>query len=126
MDMNQIFAAWFVPFYKAHVHLLAVLTLVTEKPDTSHRREGLQYSDVTAERRPRYLVSKQEDHYQLNDTTNFLLPWLGPLLCSVGQGMATMACVVGAVICELVLRVLFGSGQAGKTPMAYKPTSRVQ
>ncbi|MBE3046934.1 hypothetical protein IMZ48_31280 [Candidatus Bathyarchaeota archaeon] len=126
MDLNQIFAPWFVPFYKAHVHFVAVMTLVIENPDTSHRREGLQYSDVTAERRPRYLVAKQEDHYQLNDISNFLLPWLGPLLCRAGQNIATIACVVGALVCEVILRIVFGGEQANKTPMAYKPLSQAK
>ena len=124
--MNQIFAAWFIPFHAVNVRLVIVLTLATEQPDTSHRRGNLQYSDVTAERRPRYLIAKQEDHYQLNDTVNFLLPWVGPLICRVGQDMATLACVVGAAVCELLLSVFLGSGQAKRTPMAYKPISRLE
>ena len=123
MDLNQIFALWFVPFYKAHVHFVAVMTLVTDNPDTSHRRDGLQYSDV-AERRPRYLVAKQEDHYQLNDIVNFLLPWLGPLLCRAGQNIATIACVMGVLVSEMMLRIVFGGEQANKTPLAYKPLSQ--
>ena len=124
VDMDQVFAAWFVPFYKAPVHFVVVLTLEPEHPETSHRREGLQYSDVTAERKPRYLIAKQEDHYQLNDTVAFLLPWLGPLLCGLGQNVATMVCVILAAFCEFWLRLLFGRGQARRTPLAYKPTSK--
>lgn len=126
--MSQIFAVWFMPFYKAHVRFIIVLTLEMEKPDTSHRREGLQYSDVTAERRPKYLISKQEDHYQLNDTLNFLVPYfhVGPLICRAVQDMATMACIIGVAVCEFFLRVFCGSGQAARIPLAYKPTSRIE
>lgn len=124
VDMSQIFVIWFIPFYKAHVDFVVVLDLVPERPDTSYRREGLQYSDVTAERKPRYLVAKQEDRYQLNDTVNFLLPWLGPLLCRAGQDIATLACVVGVLVCDTLIRVLFGRKQVQRTPLAYKPASR--
>lgn len=124
VDMSQVFAAWFVPFYKAHVHFVVVLNLVPEEPDTSYRREGLQYSDVTAERKARWLISKQEDHYQLNDTVNFLLPGLGPLLVKAGQDLATLACLVGVLVCDMVMGVLFGRKQVERTPLAYKPVSR--
>ena len=126
VDMSQIFAVWFIPFYRAHVHFLVVLDLVPGQPDTSYRREGLQYSDVTAERKPRYLISKQEDRYQLNDTVNFLMPGLGPLLCKAGQEFATLVCVMGVLVCDVLIRVLFGRKRVERTPLAYKPASRVE
>lgn len=124
--MTQIFAVWFIPFYRAKVDLIAVLTLVSQTPSVSYRREGLQYSDVTAERRPRYFIAKQEDHYQVNDFINFLLPGLGPMLCTWGQNLATIACVIGALVCDLFLSVIFGRKQVHRTPMAYKPTPKAE
>lgn len=127
VDMSQIFAAWFVPFYKAHVHFVVVLDLVPEHSETSQRREGLQYSDVTAERKERYLISKQEDRYQLNDVANFFLPrGVGALLVRVGQDLATLACVLGVLVVDMVIGLLFGGKQVDKTPLAHKPASRVE
>lgn len=124
--MSQVFAVWFIPFYRAKVDFVALLTLTTQKPDVSYRREGLQYSDVTAERRPRYYIAKQEDHYQVNDFINFLMPGLGPMLCRWGQNLATIACVVGVLVFDAFIRVLFGRKQVARTPIAYKPTQKLE
>lgn len=126
VNMSQIFAVWFIPFYRAKVDFVALLTLTTQNPDASYRREGLQYSDVTAERRPKYYIARQEDHYQVNDFINFLMPGLGPMLCRWAQNLATIACVVGVLTFDAFIRALFGRKQVARTPIAYKPTQRAE
>ncbi|SPO04724.1 uncharacterized protein DNG_07409 [Cephalotrichum gorgonifer] len=116
VNLNQIFAVWFIPFYKADVHLVTVLTLTTDGAQaSSRRRPGLQYSDVAAGKRPKYYITTQEDYYQANDVVNFFLPGLGPFLCRVGQHIGTIACVIGAVICDMFLRMVFGSNRAASS-----------
>lgn len=122
--MTQVFAVWFIPFYRAKVDFVAALTLALEDPSVNYGGEGLRYSDVTAERRPRYLIAKQEDHYQVNAFINFLLPGLGPMLCRWGQNLSTMACVIGVLVCDAFIRALFGRKQVARTPIAYKPTEK--
>lgn len=122
--MTQVFAVWFIPFYRAKVDFVAALTLELEDPSVNYGRGGLRYSDVTAERRPRYLIAKQEDHYQVNAWINFLMPGFGPMLCRWGQNLSTMACVIGVLICDLFIRALFGRKQVATTPIAYKPTEK--
>lgn len=102
VSIRQTFAVWFIPLYKAPVHLVSVLSL-TQRPSSSSstRNSNTSYSEALAgpgQERSRYYITNQNDLYQVNDFVNFLLPGLGPVLWFLWQLYSTGLCVLGSLV----------------------------
>ena len=92
--MRQIFALWFVPFYKANVTLVVVIRLA-QLPNSEEQAD--EASIVLVERGTRFYIVRQEDHYQVDEFIKFLLPGLGPLFVLTWQLCSTLLCIVGCI-----------------------------
>ena len=83
VSIHQIFRIWAIPFFSAPVSLVTVLQLVKQK----------QYDP------PRYLIRSQNDLYQVNEFVKFVSQFgILSALVIVLQLMATMGCVLGAMV----------------------------
>jgi len=91
VTISQVFAIFLVPFYRVRARLTTVLQLVRVPP-----REPAVPPSAT---RPKFYIQSQNDLYQVNQFVKFLSP-LGvvSLMLLVGQLLATVACVVGAMV----------------------------
>jgi hypothetical protein len=79
VDIRQIFSLFFVPFYKADVHLTTKLQLVHSANDG------------------KYYIQSQEDLYQLNELVKFFWPG-GAIIIWLLQVFATGMCILGALV----------------------------
>jgi len=79
VNISQVFHIFLVPFYKSHVSLVTVLTLVHD------------------ENSKKYYIAKQEDHYQLNEFVKFFWPG-GATFFYLWQLFATFVCIVGGLL----------------------------
>jgi hypothetical protein len=120
VKLAQIFAIWFLPFHRARVHCVVELHLVPT-PSAAHGidvsfpcttsdslpalRNGVSgdgmHGIVGASQsmaRTRYMIARQEDHYQVNEFVKFVLPWLGigPGLVLAWQWWNTLLSIVTA------------------------------
>lgn len=78
VSIRQVFAVWFVPFYRAPVKLVTVLKLRSRSSAVGKK----------------YIIESQEDLYQMNDCIQFLCPGLGPAIWTVWQVVSTVICVL--------------------------------
>lgn len=122
VSINQTFALWFVPFYKAPVHLTTVLKLAqrtnwdsSETVGRNNITEGREPAPLAGpgQERARYFIESQEDLYQVNDFLNFVLPGVGPLAWFAWQVYATVLCVFGSLL-FLPLYLVLNRGQTNK------------
>jgi hypothetical protein len=60
--------------------------------------------------RPRYLISSQEDLYQVNEFLKFTLPAIGAPVWFAWQILSTVLCVVGMFIMLPVMKLLESAG----------------
>ncbi|KAG9259124.1 uncharacterized protein F5Z01DRAFT_642381 [Emericellopsis atlantica] len=95
VTINQTFALWFVPFYKAPVRLVSVLRLTQRQqpPPPSNAHAAAIDHD-----KGKYYIASQEDLYQVNDFINFLMPGFGPALWWLWQVFSALLCVVGSLV----------------------------
>ncbi|KAL8388824.1 hypothetical protein RB595_008957 [Gaeumannomyces hyphopodioides] len=108
LTIRQRFAIWFFPFYSANVRLVTEVHL-SQQPSSntaaasgpSHEQEAQQGQRAkndgvgdAAAARPRYLIAKQEDHYQVNEYLRFVFPVLGPLAWTAWQFISSLICVL--------------------------------
>lgn len=102
VSIHQVFALWFIPFYKAPVKLISVLKLTQQSSgdSTSARNDGPESTALAGpgKERARYKIASQEDHYQINDCLQFVLPGLGPFVWFLWQLYSTGLCVIGSVV----------------------------
>lgn len=82
VDLNQVFRLWFVPFYAADLHLVAVVDLIYD------------------EQRRLYFIRSQNDLYQVEDLLKLLKHFLpgARLVYILWQYCATLLCVLGATL----------------------------
>ena len=73
--MRQVFAIWFIPFYRAEVQLVTVLSLLPSSGRTGNNSGVNENPGDTIH----YFISRQENHYQVNEFLKFVLPGVGPL-----------------------------------------------
>jgi hypothetical protein len=123
VSINQTFALWFVPFYKARVHLTTVLKLSrltnlgsNENVGRNNIIEAREPAALTGpgQERAKYFIASQEDLYQVNELVNFLMPGVAPLLWFAWQVYATLLCVVGSRLAAL-LDLIPNRGRANRT-----------
>jgi len=93
VTINQTFALWFVPFYKAPVRLVSVLRLTHHQPQPSYAQAAAVDHD-----KGKYYIASQEDLYQVNDFVNFLMPGVGPALWWLWQVFSALLCIVGSLV----------------------------
>lgn len=79
VNLSQIFRIWAIPFHSAHVNLTTVLHLT--------------YFESSS----KYYINSQNDLYQVNEFVRFVWPG-GLLLVWFWQVVATLMCLVGAVV----------------------------
>ncbi|EGP83777.1 unnamed protein product [Zymoseptoria tritici ST99CH_3D1] len=100
LTIHQVFAIWFVPFYRVSARLTTILTLVRRKPHRNPSAVGGH--DHTPNK---YYISQQEDLYQVSEFMKFVLPWgVGWAIAVVFGVVATAVCVVGAFLGRPVTR----------------------
>lgn len=115
VSIRQVFALWFVPFYKAPVRLVTVLHLKQRASWDSSETVGR--GSVTEGREPaalaglgqeraKYYIASQDDLYQLNDCLQFAMPALGPLILGFWQLFNTILCIFGSVLLFPIFLVL--------------------
>ncbi|KAL9086465.1 MAG: hypothetical protein Q9165_007081 [Trypethelium subeluteriae] len=80
VGISQRFAIWFMPLYRADVKLVTVLQLEYQKTNA------------------KYYIKSQNDLYQTDQFVKFVLPYGGPILVWVWQTVATIACVLLALL----------------------------
>ncbi|EJT72330.1 hypothetical protein GGTG_09196 [Gaeumannomyces tritici R3-111a-1] len=121
--IRQRFTVWFLPFYSANVRLVTEVHLAQQTPSNvgaasgplheqgaqQGQKEGEKDSGArdTAVARPRYMIAKQEDHYQVNEYLRFVVPVLGPLVWTAWQ-------LISSLICVLLTMPLFVLDRASK------------
>jgi len=79
INIHQVFALFFVPFYEADVRL-------TTKLHLRQLKDG------------KYYIKSQEDLYQVNDLIKFFVPFVGAGFLWTCQLLATFGCTLGALI----------------------------
>ncbi|KAI9674196.1 MAG: hypothetical protein M1817_002014 [Caeruleum heppii] len=80
VDISQVFTIWAIPFYPpADVKLVTVLDLLYDKQQRL------------------YFIKSQNDLYQVNEFLRFIFPG-GAFLAKIWQFIATMFCVIGAIL----------------------------
>lgn len=81
VNISQIFAVWFLPFYSAPVTLTTQLQLVRKSSDR------------------KYYIQSQNDLYQTDQFVRFVAPWgIGSTIVILWHFWATFFCVVGAYL----------------------------
>jgi hypothetical protein len=92
VSLHQQFAIWFIPFYSINVSLVTVMQLRNQFPE--HGANG----EVPTRR---YLIARQEDHYQVNEFIKFLLPFAAPLLWAA-QLFASLMSVISFLLVHTI------------------------
>ncbi len=136
LSIFQIFAVWFIPFYRAPVRLVTVLHLTPSSSrggdsppppppcdaaqDKLHAvQEGSEpsYAAVTAGEPStpptRYLIAKQQDLYQVNEFLKFVTLTPGSIMAGFLQLLATLLCLTGSVVLGPCMDVVRPVGQVG-------------
>ena len=80
VGISQRFAIWFIPLHRADVKLVTVLELEHQKTDG------------------KYYIKSQNDHYQTDQIAKFVLPYGGPIIVWLAQTIATILCVLLALL----------------------------
>ncbi|CZT18738.1 uncharacterized protein RCC_04582 [Ramularia collo-cygni] len=81
VGISQVFAVWFIPFYRAPVTLTTVLQLTKPTGSTV------------------YHIKSQNDLYQVDQFVRFVAPWgIGHVLVLFWHFWATFFCIIGARI----------------------------
>ncbi|KAH9828928.1 40S ribosomal protein S7 [Teratosphaeria destructans] len=104
VNCSQVFAIWFLPFHRSPVTLTTVLNLTRTNPTTS------------ATARSTYLITSQNDLYQVDQFVRFFAPWgIGDLTVLIWHAIATISCVLLAFVCTpfSVLEQGAAEGKAG-------------
>lgn len=78
VNISQVFRIWVIPFYRAPVSLVTVITLERNRDDG------------------KYYIRSQNDLYQVDEFVRFLLP-PGWILVWLWHFWATLFCVLGAI-----------------------------
>jgi len=139
LSIFQIFSIWFIPFYRAPVRLVTVLHLThlppaptgdgTPQPPPSHAAQAKlyavqgeaepSYAAVTAgETSPptRYVITKQQDLYQVNEFLKFVAMTPGSVVAGFLQLLGTLLCLAGVLVMGRIQDVLWplAKGEGGK------------
>jgi hypothetical protein len=96
----QTFTLWFIPFslWQSKVKLVTVLELARLPVDSKGRPlPGTSHPDDWTQP-TRYFIRGQEDHYQVNEFLKFVFPWGASLIWYVWQVLATVVCIIGALV----------------------------
>ena len=80
VGISQRFAIWFVPLHRTDVQLVTVLELEHQKSNG------------------KYYIKSQNDLYQTDQFVKFVLPYGGPILVWLWQTIATLSCVLLALL----------------------------
>ena len=92
VGITQVFAIWFVPFHSAKVNLTTVLQLQYGK---SLNRPYAASSSAPN----KYYIQSQNDLYQVTEWLKFIsIVGIATRLVMLWQWLATLACIVGAVV----------------------------
>ncbi|KAL9105424.1 MAG: hypothetical protein Q9227_009385 [Pyrenula ochraceoflavens] len=132
VTIHQVFAIWFIPFYRAPVTLTTVLQLTTTPgnggaitdnfPELNIRDPNLMLgsyldlqADVKRDNTTKYWIKSQNDLYQTSEFVKFVMPFgIGVLAVTAFQYFATVQCLVGALLLWWVTGMherVFGKGK---------------
>jgi hypothetical protein len=86
----------------------------TQREASSNQQQQQQLSSSSATRpTTRFMISHQEDLYQVNEWIKFLVPFFGTFSISTWQLFSSFCCVIGSILTLPIIWLLTAGGTRG-------------